>query len=120
MDGRGWLNLEGSLAEDREQEFYWLWIFATLGYGVGDIVTSLAILGYNTPVNEGNPLVRWLYTQWGATGFVGGKLLVFGICFVISLYALRAWEDRLIYYFPPLALTVVGGLITGLNLHLLI
>lgn len=113
------LGLEGSLAEDREQEFYWLWIFATLGYGVGDIVTTLALIGYSPLVQEGNIIVQWLFAQFGTPGFVAGKLAVFGISFAISLYALRAWEDRVLYYFPPLVLTLVGGFITGNNIYLM-
>lgn len=119
MDEVAWTELEGSLAEDREQEFYWLWIFATLGYGVGDMITTLAVIDYHPLVQEGNALVRWLYLQWGVPGFVAGKLLVFATCFAISLIALKRWEDRLLYYFPPLLLTIIGGFVTGYNLFLM-
>ena len=119
MDGEAWLTLDGSLAENREQEFYWLWIFATLGYGVGDIVTTLALVGHSPFVKEGNVLVKWLFAVWGIPGFVTGKLVVFSISFAVSLYALNAWDDRLLYYFPPLVLTIFGGFITGYNIFLM-
>ena len=114
-----WLHLEGSLAEDRAQEFYWLWIFATLGYGVGDVVTTLAVVGFDPSLKEGNVFVHWVFHLWGIPGFVALKLAVFAVCFVISFYALRAWDDAILYYFPPLVLTVVGGVITGYNLVLM-
>ena len=104
---------------EADLDFTWLWIFATLGYGVGDMITTLALIGYNPLVREGNAIVRWLFDMWGIPGFVAGKLLVFGACFAISLYALEVWEDRWLYYFPPLLLTVVGGFTTGYNIVLL-
>ena len=119
MNAGEWASLEGSLAQNREQEFYWLWIFATLGYGVGDMVTTLALIGYSPLVKEGNLLVKWLFQLWGIPGFVAGKLLVFSACFLISFYALQAWEDKLLYYFPPLTLTIFGGFVTGYNIYLI-
>ena len=70
-------------------------------------------------VREGNVFVRWLLAQWGIPGFVVGKIAVFVFCFAISFYALRAWEDRVIYYFPPLLLGVFGMVLTGYNIYLL-
>ena len=115
----GWTSPDWSLAEDRVQEFYWLWIFATLGYGVGDIVTTLALIDYHPLVQEGNVLVQWLYSEWGMMGFVSGKLIVFSTCFIVSYLALKTWRDRFLYYLPPLVLTIFGGFVTGYNIYLM-
>lgn len=116
---RTWLTLKGTFAEGRTREFTLLWILATVAYGVGDIVSTIALITYDPFVKEGNLFVQWLYEGWGLPGFVVGKLLVFGICFGISFYALKAWKDPVLYYFPPLVLTVVGGAITGYNIFLM-
>lgn len=114
-----WRTLDGTLAEGRSNEFYWLWIVATVTYGVGDIVTTIAIVDYSQTVRESNSLLTFLVTELGWAGLVSLKLFAFLGCIGISIYALRT-GDRLLYYFPPILLSFIGAFLTGLNLLLMI
>ena len=102
-----------------EQEFYWLWILATTTYGVGDIVTTVALVFYAPAVREGNPLVAVALQTFGLGGLVALKLAVFFGCLGLSVYAMNVWKDRFLYVFPPLVLAVVGTVLTVLNVSLL-
>ncbi|MEE6211155.1 hypothetical protein U3A55_13475 [Salarchaeum sp. III] len=112
-----WLTVDGDVGS--EQEFYWLWILATTGYGVGDIVTTVALVFYAPAVREGNPLVAFALERLGLLGLVSVKLAAFVLCLGVSVYAMHAWKDRFVYLTPPVALTVVGLFLTALNLSLL-
>lgn len=114
---RGWLTLDG--VDAREEEFYWLWILATTAYGVGDVVTTIALVYYDPRVAEANPLVAAAMGSFGLGGLVVLKWAVFGCSLALSVVALRAWRDRFLYYAPPLTLTAVGLLVTASNLWLL-
>ena len=118
MSDQSWHTLDGTPAEDNVEEFYWLWIVATVTYGVGDIVTTIAIVDYSHAVSESNPLLSFLVTELGWAGLVSLKLFVFLSCIGISVYALRT-SDRLLYYFPPVFLSFIGASLTGLNIFLL-
>ncbi|UIP01283.1 hypothetical protein Hbl1158_11675 [Halobaculum sp. CBA1158] len=109
----------GSLASFDPGEFSRLWFLATLTYGVGDIVTTLALIGYSDRIREANALVAAAVNAFGEFGLVGLKLAVFGVCLGISLASARA-GDRLGYYLPPAVLAVVGAFTTALNLRLLV
>ncbi|AXG07845.1 hypothetical protein DU500_16205 [Haloplanus rubicundus] len=100
-------------------EFSRLWFLATLTYGVGDIVTTLALVGYSASVNEGNVLLRTVIESFGLWGLIGMKLLAFLFCLVISLYGARD-DDSALYYGPPAMLALVGAFTTVYNLRLLI
>ncbi|QDX39868.1 hypothetical protein [Salarchaeum sp. JOR-1] len=113
-----WLTVDGDVGN--EQEFYWLWILATTGYGVGDIVTTVALVFYAPAVREGNPLVALALERLGLLGLVGVKLAAFFACLGLSVYAMHAWKDRFVYLMPPVALTAVGVLLTALNISLLV
>ncbi|MFB6114513.1 MAG: hypothetical protein ABEJ58_10490 [Halodesulfurarchaeum sp.] len=119
VDSR-WLTLEDTLAEDRLREFNWLWIIATTAYGVGDVLTTIALTGYVPAVTEGNPLLAGLLATWGLPGLVAAKLAAFALCFAISLSAAVVWEDRLLYYLPPVVLSVLGTFTTVFNIRLLL
>lgn len=110
-----------SLAETPfdEGEFTNLWFLAALGYGVGDTVTTIALMGYSPTVIEGNPVLRWAVAQFGQSGLVGLKLVAFFACLALSIDAARD-GDRLWYYAPPLVLTVVGTFTTVYNVRLMI
>ncbi|GAA0652559.1 hypothetical protein [Salarchaeum japonicum] len=112
-----WLTVDGDVGS--EQEFYWLWILATTGYGVGDIVTTVALVYYAPAVREGNPLVAFALDSLGLAGLVGVKLAAFFACLALSVYAMHAWKDRFVYLTPPVALAGVGFLLTVLNVRLL-
>jgi len=100
-------------------EFSRFWFIATVSYGVGDIVTTLALINYSNTVNEANALIAAAVSGFGEVGLVAVKLAVFGICLVISLSSARA-GDRFGYYLPPIVLAVVGAFTTALNIRLLI
>ena len=104
----------------REQEFYWLWILATATYGVGDVVTTIAIVQFSPTVVEANALVRVLVETFGNSGLAGLKIAVLVFSVGISATALRGTEDRITYYAPPVVLAVVGAFATAYNLRLLL
>lgn len=100
-------------------EFSRLWFLSALTYGVGDIVTTLALVGYSATVNEGNALLRAAIGSFGLWGLIGLKLLAFLFCLGISLYGARDGDSAL-YYGPPAMLALVGAFTTVYNLRLLI
>jgi len=112
--------LDADALTAREQEFYWLWIFATTAYGVGDILTTLTILSADTGVAEGNVVISYLFAVLGHPGFIALKLLVFFGALAVSVTAAEYWQDRHLYYGPPLILAVLGTLVTANNLHLVL
>lgn len=101
-----------------EREFAALWYLATATYGVGDIVTTVAIVRFVGRLRESNILLDVVMGAFGTWGLVAVKLAVFFVCFGISLSAARA-EDRFLYYFPPVALAVIGAFTTAFNVRLL-
>jgi len=102
----------------RQREFYSLWIAATSTYGVGDIVTTIALVDFVSELREANPLVRWAMSAYGIEGLVAIKLAAFMILIWVSLLGSRD-HDRFLYYFPPIVLTLVGVFLTASNLWLL-
>jgi hypothetical protein len=100
-------------------EFSRLWFLAALTYGVGDIVTTLALVGYDAAVNEGNVLLRVAIESFGLWGLIGLKLVAFLLCLVISLYGARD-ADSALYYGPPAMLAIVGAFTTVYNVRLLL
>ncbi|AZH26474.1 hypothetical protein [Haloplanus aerogenes] len=100
-------------------EFSWLWFVSAATYGVGDIVTTLALVGYDDAVAEGNVLLRMAIEAFGLSGLVGLKLLAFFVCLAISLHGARD-ADSALYYGPPAMLAIVGAFTTAYNLRLLI
>lgn len=103
----------------RRFEFYLLWTVATLVYGVGDILTTLYFLTYDVGIVEGNQIVALVVEHFGHGGFVGMKLVIFMFALAISVIAAEYWNDRLMYYGPPLILILLGSIVTINNLHLL-
>lgn len=112
-----WLHFEGSPFD--EETFRNLWLLALATYGVGDIVTTITIVYFSRLHVEANPIVNLAIDAFGGGGFLGMKLLVLYICLGVSIWAGRLENDRVLFYGPPLLLTFVGLLITGLNLGLL-
>lgn len=102
-----------------EREFTNLWFLAVLGYGVGDTVTTIALMSYSPTVIEGNPILRWAVTEFGQSGLVGLKLVAFFACLALSLDAAQA-EDKLWYYAPPIVLTLAGAFTTVYNVRLML
>jgi hypothetical protein len=102
-----------------EQEFARLWLVASATYGVGDVVTTIALVGYSPSVREANVVVRAAIDALGLSGLVLLKLVVFLVCLVVGVAAAQD-GDRFGYYFPPLFLAVVGAFTTAYNIRLLV
>lgn len=100
-----------------EREFGWLWLIPLATYGVGDIVTTITLLRFTAAVNELNGLITVVVDTFGLSGFVALKLGVFLACLGISLLG-ATWDDPVLYYFPPIVLSVVGTFVTAMNLQL--
>ncbi|MXR41855.1 hypothetical protein GRX01_10970 [Halobaculum sp. WSA2] len=114
---RATLSLADTPFEDRE--FSWLWVIATGLYGVGDIVTTLALIGYIPAIDEGNLEMAVAVESFGLVGLIALKAVVFGACLAVSLWGARA-GDRLVFYTPPALLAVVGAFTTAYNPRLLV
>ena len=112
---RSWLSLDETGFDPTE--FSRLWFLATLTYGVGDIVTTLAVFRAGG-VGEGNGLLRVATATFGQAGLVGVKLAAFGVCLGVSLWAVHA-DDRIGFYLPA-ALAAVGAFTAAFNLRLLV
>ncbi|SMO54399.1 hypothetical protein [Halorubrum cibi] len=102
----------------RPEEFYTLWIAATSTYGVGDIVSTIAFLAYVPEIEEANPIVALALDSFGLAGLVGLKIAVYLVMLWISVLGARD-GDGLLYYFPPVLLTIVGLYLTGSNVWLM-
>lgn len=94
VTNRGRLTLTGTPYEIRE--FSRLWTLAAATYGVGDIVTTVALLHFDQTVGEANVLLRTAVEAFGNAGLVGLKLAVFLACIGVSLDAAHR-EDSLLY-----------------------
>ncbi|MGQ3327720.1 MULTISPECIES: hypothetical protein [Halorubrum] len=103
----------------RPQEFYWLWIAATATYGVGDVVSTIAFLEYVPTIQEANPVVAFALDSFGLGGLVALKIAVYLVMLWISVSGARD-GDGLLYYFPPVLLTIVGTYLTASNMRLLL
>ncbi|WP_158057769.1 hypothetical protein [Halorussus halophilus] len=119
MDVPAWLSLDGTTFESRGDEFYWLWILATTTYGVGDVVTTVALIYFDAAVSEANVLVRGAVETFGLTGLVGLKIGVLVLCITVQAYAMGE-DDPYVAYGPPALLAVVGAFTTAFNIRLLL
>lgn len=113
-----WLSFEGS--SFTVNSFSRLWILATITYGLGDVVTTIALVYFSPVHTEANPLIRAAIKMFGGGGFLGVKLLVIYACLGISLWAGKQADDWLMFYTPPVLLAVVGIYMTVHNLALLL
>lgn len=102
-----------------EASFVHVWLVASATYGVGDVVTTIALVWFSPVHTEANPVIVLAIAAFGGGGYLAVKLLVFFACLGISLWAGVADGDPLFFYGPPLGLAVVGAVITGYNLWLL-
>jgi len=113
-----WRSFENSMFDERW--FVALWLVAVATYGVGDIVTTIAMVYFTDLYTESNPLIRSAIETFGGGGFLGLKLLVFNVCIGISIWAGKQADDWLMFYGPPSLLAVLGLWMTWLNLGLLL
>lgn len=112
-----WLTLDGARFDP--ESFSRVWLLALATYGVGDIVTTIGLVWFSPHHVESNPIIAEAIALFGGGGFLALKLLVFYVCIGISLTAL-ADEDRLVFYGPPLTLTVLGLAVTAHNIALVV
>ena len=113
-----WLTLEHSPFDI--DSFSSVWLVAAATYGVGDVVTTIAIIWFMPFFTEANPLIQFAVEIFGGGGFLALKLLVFYAVLGISLWAGVPERDRLMFYGPPLVLAVVGAATTLHNLNLML
>lgn len=99
-------------------KFYGLWFLATLSYGVGDIFSTVYVIEF-TGIQEANPVIETLLTNFGMGGFYLFKLLVFFVLVSISVQGART-KDRFSYYWPPLLATILGIGLTVWNVSLIL
>jgi len=112
-----WLNFEDSPFS--EVSFSRVWLLAAATYGVGDVVTTIALVWFSELTTEANPVIREAVVAFGGGGFLALKLLVLYACIGISIWAGKGEDDRLMFYGPPLLLTIVGLYTTASNLNIL-
>ena len=112
-----WVTFEN--APFAERSFSNAWLLALATYGVGDIVTTIALLYFMPAFTEANPMVRFAIESFGGGGFLALKLLVFYACLGITIWAGLLAKDKLMFYGPPLALAVFGTATTLFNLSLM-
>jgi hypothetical protein len=112
-----WLTLDGTRFEERS--FSRVWLVAAATYGVGDIVTTITIIWFIPWFTEANPVIRVAIEAFGGGGFLALKLLVFYAAIGISLWGGLLDDDPVLFYGPPVVLTIFGVLTTVLNLSLL-
>jgi hypothetical protein len=113
-----WLTLEHSPFD--VDSLWTVWLVALATYGVGDVVTTIAIVWFLPLYTEANPLIQFAVEIFGGGGFLALKLLVFYAVLGISLWAGVPERDRLMFYGPPLVLAAVGVFVTGHNLVLVL
>lgn len=107
------------LSSHGPREFARLWTIALATYGVGDIVTTIALMEFENRVSEMNFLLESLVGSYGQVGLIGLKLAIFGIAIGVSVYGDRV-DDWLLYYFPPAVLAIVGAFAMAFNIRLLL
>lgn len=112
-----WLSLDETVVSERE--FTQLWTIAAATYGVGDIVTTVALIQFSSTVSEANFVVRTVTEAFGQSGFVALKFGVFLVCILLSVDAANN-GDRLLYYLPPVVLSFIGAFTTALNIRLML
>lgn len=117
-------SLAGSPLAGRAPLFYVVWALAALTYGVGDVVTTLAIYYVSDVVHESNALVAASLQTFGRPGLVGLKLVVFIVFVFAQVFLLSRADsedpDWLLILSPPVLLWVVGILTTAINSWLLL
>lgn len=100
--------------------FWGAWTLAILAYGIGDVVTTIALVWSTPAYVEANPIIAGAIDAFGGGGFLGVKLLSFYGALGLSIWGGVGDEDHLLFYGPPLALALFGLVTTVFNLNLLL
>jgi len=96
--------------------FVQVWLLALLAYGVGDTVTTVAVMA--SPLYaEVNPVVSGAVAAFGTGGLLALKFAAFAVCSGLSLRGGRL-GDPFLRYMPPAVLAAVGATTTAVNLGL--
>jgi hypothetical protein len=95
-----------------------VWMLALATYGVGDGVTTAALVWASPLHREANPVVSAAIDSFGGSGLVGLKILAIGVCLAISYWG-RTDDDRFTVLVPPVTLVLTGTATTLVNLSLL-
>lgn len=98
--------LDGATAE--------LWLIALIGFGVGDILTTVFGLSAGHLVEVG-PFVAPIINRFGIIALVGLKICAFGIAGLLWRFTPRPHAVGV-----PLGLATLGTLVTGWNTYLLL
>jgi hypothetical protein len=103
----------------RDAPFVCVWVAALLTYGVGDLLTTVAVV--SSPVHaEANPVVGTVIAAFGGGGVLALKFAAIAACFGLSIWGGLRDDDPFLFYMPPTVLAVVGTATTVLNLGLLV
>jgi hypothetical protein len=113
-----WWTFEG--VSFTPESFSRAWLVALAAYGVGDVVTSIALIWFSPLYVEANPVIAEAIGLFGGGGFLALKLLVFYACIGISLWGGVLDDDPLLFYGPPVALGLFGLFTTAHNLLLML
>ena len=115
---KNWLTFEG--LSFTSESFSRAWLLALAAYGVGDVVTTIALVYFSPFHVEANPIIAAAIAAFGGGGFLAVKLLVFYACIGVSVWAGALEDDPLLFYGPPALLAVLGFLTTAFNVALLL
>lgn len=113
-----WATLEE--ASFTEAAFARVWLLALAAYGVGDVVTTIALVWFSPLHVEANPIIAAAIAAFGGGGFLALKLLVFYACLGISVWGGVTDDDPVLFYGPPLVLGAMGLFATVHNVGLLV
>lgn len=113
-----WLTFEG--VSFSQTAFSRAWLVALAAYGVGDVVTTIALVWFSPFHVEANPIIASAIAAFGGGGFLALKLLVFYACIGVSVWYGALEEDTLLFYGPPAVLCVLGFATTAFNVALLL
>jgi hypothetical protein len=101
-----------------------LWVVAGATYGVGDTATTLVGVGSGS-ATEAGPVAATLFETFSPSAILGLKLLLFGVTYLTyRLLRPRSRTSATGFRTPadavPLALAIVGTLVTAWNLVVLL
>ena len=113
-----WFTFDG--VSFSSKSFVVVWVLALAAYGVGDVVTTIALVWFDPLYVEGNPVISVAIDAFGGGGFLAIKLLVFYTTLAVSLWGGGTDENPVVFYAPPLILVGLGVLTTAFNLRLLL
>lgn len=113
-----WWTFEG--VSFSRTSFSWAWVAALAAYGVGDVVTTIALVWFSPLHVEANPVIAGAIGLFGGGGFLALKLLVFYDCIGISLWGGVLDDDPVLFYGPPAVLVLIGLVTTVHNIALLV